>query len=65
MAEITAEQVAAAEADLVATKKRAKHGHEDRTAAMQALADLRSAFRAQEEAAGRRTPGHAVVVEES
>lgn len=61
---ITAEQLAKAEADLVARKDELDVGDGSRAAAMQKLADLRQAFREQEEAAGRREPGHTVVVEE-
>lgn len=61
MADISAEQVAAAEQHLLAVKESGTL--EDRVAAMQAVNDLRSAYRAQEEAAGRRRPGHTVEVE--
>ena len=50
--EITASDVEAAEADLVAAKKGKDRGK--RQAAAERLAELRSAFRAQEEVAGRR-----------
>lgn len=53
MAEITAEQVAAAEDNLAKVKK--KKDPEAKREAMQALADLRAAYREQEEQAGRRT----------
>lgn len=55
MPDITAEQVAAAEDNLVAVKKAKKQDIEARREAMQAVNDLRSAFRTQEEQAGRRT----------
>lgn len=51
--QITAEAVAQAEASLVDIKSTGSR--EEQVAAMQAVADLRSAFRAQEEAAGART----------
>lgn len=55
MADITAEQVDAAAADL----QKAKKGKDPAklTEAMQNLADIRSAFREQEVAAGRRSAG--------
>jgi hypothetical protein len=58
---ITAEDVAAAEAELAAIKEENDHGTPERGAAMQAVADLRMAFRLQEEAAGRRSGPVAVV----
>lgn len=50
---ITSQDLAAAEASLVSIKE--SGSREEQVAAMQAVADLRSAFRAQEEAAGSRT----------
>lgn len=62
MPDITAEQVAAAEAHLIATKK--QKDPEAKREAGQALNDLRSAYRKQEEDAGRRSLGHGVVTED-
>lgn len=53
--EITAENVAAAEAQLVDIKADPDTSAEEYKNAAQALTDLRQAFRLQEEAAGRRT----------
>lgn len=53
--EITAEELAAAEASLRDIKETAEPGSDERKAAMQAVADLRQAFREQESNAGRRT----------
>lgn len=53
MAEISAEDVAAAEASLVQIKE--SGDREQINAAMQAVADLREGFRRQEAAAGRRS----------
>lgn len=62
MAEITLEQLAAAEQEMLDAKESgdAERKHE----AGQAFADLRMAFKKQEEAAGRRNGLRAVVEDE-
>lgn len=58
--EITAADVAAAEAQLVAIKENGSD--EERAAAAQAVTDLRAQYRQQEVDAGRRSAGIAPVV---
>lgn len=55
MAEISAAQVAEAEAALVVLKSRRNASAKDKQAKAEEVAALRAAFRRQEEAAGRRT----------
>lgn len=60
---ISAEAVAAAEASLVDIKESTAPGDPERVAAMQAVNDLRMAYRQQEEndPDSPRTPGHGIV----
>lgn len=60
---ITAEDVAAAEASLISIKESSEPGSPERTAAMQAVNDLRMAYRLQEEQdpASQRSAGHTPV----
>jgi hypothetical protein len=64
---ITAEAVAAAEAQLVEIKKSTEPGDPERVRAMQAVNELRSMYRRAEEANpdSPRTAGHGVVVQDN
>lgn len=64
---ITADSVAAAEAQLQAIKEQTEPGDPERVRAMQAVADLRMLYRAQEEndPNSERQPGHGIVTQDN